>query len=70
MDFLTLNGGDPEFLIETKLSGQDVSQLRYFSKNFSCDIKKMLLVQETEAETDIGRIEIRKAGGWLKNLES
>ncbi len=70
VDFLTLNAGEPEFLIETKLSGQDVSQLQYFSKNFPPAAKKILLVQETEKETDIGRIQLRKASSWLKDLES
>jgi len=69
VDFLTLNGGKPELLIETKLSGQDVSQLQYFSKNFSSATKKILLVQEAKEETDIGRIKLRKASRWLKSLE-
>lgn len=69
VDFLVLIGGEPRFLIETKLSGEDVSQLRYFSKNFKNETKKILLVKDIEKETDIGKIELRKAGQWLGNLE-
>ncbi len=70
VDFLTLKDGKPEFLIETKLSGEDVSQLNYFFKNFPSETKKILLLKNIHKETDIGRIQVRKTSRWLEDLES
>lgn len=70
VDFLTVRDGKPEWLIETKLTDTDISQLKYFSGFFIKNTKSILLVRNLKRELFIEGIHVKKACNWLWNLEA
>lgn len=70
VDFLTVRDGQPEKLIEVKITDIDVKNLTHFSNLLSPPAESLLLVKNLSREQDQGRIKIRNAAGWLSQLEA
>lgn len=70
VDFLTVRDGKPEWLIETKLTDTEVSPLKHFSGFFMKNIESLLLVKNLKRELFLEGTHVKKAGGWLRNLEA
>ena len=70
VDFLTLKGNDPEFLIEVKTSDSDLSDsLSHFAKLLR-PARNLQLVQNIKRELEMKGTEILEAANWLATLES
>ena len=69
VDFLTVRDGKPEWLIESKLADTEVASLKHFSGFFIKKIEPILLVKNLKRELFLEGISVKKAGGWLRNLE-
>lgn len=70
VDFLTVRDGKPEWLIETKLTDTEISPLKHFSGFFMKNTESILLVKNLKRELFLEGIYVKKAGGWLRNLEA
>lgn len=70
VDFLTVRDGKPEWLIETKLADTEISPLKHFSSFFMKNTESILLVKNLKRELFLEGIHVKKAGGWLRNLEA
>ena len=70
IDFLTVQGKKPEYLIEVKVSdGNPAPALAHYSKVLS-PIRTVQLVQNLTREQQFNSVEIRNAANWLASLES
>ena len=70
IDFLTVQDGRPEWLIEAKLADIDTNSLKHFSGFFDRETKHILLVKNLKRELFLGGIHVKKAGSWLQSLEA
>jgi predicted AAA+ superfamily ATPase len=70
VDFLTLCDGQPRWMIEAKVSGDDVSSLKHFSGFFTKKTEPILLVKNLKRELYLDGIKVKKAGAWLETLEA
>jgi hypothetical protein len=70
VDFLTVRDGKPEWLIEAKVSDTEVSSLRHFSGSFLKRAEPILLVKNLKRELFLEGIPVKKAAGWLRDLEA
>jgi predicted AAA+ superfamily ATPase len=70
VDFLTVRDGHPQWLIEAKTSGEDISALKHFHGFFTKKTEAILLVKDIERELFLNGVKIKKAGTWLETLEA
>lgn len=70
VDFLTVRDGRPEWLIETKVSGEETSALKHFSSFLTRKTEPILLVKNLKRELFLEGVKVKKAGEWLETLEA
>ncbi len=70
VDFLTVRDGNPEWLIEAKLTDTETQALKYFSGFFIKKTEPILLVKNLKRELFLEGIYVKKASRWLQNLET
>jgi predicted AAA+ superfamily ATPase len=70
VDFLTVRDGQPQWLMETKISGEETSALKHFSGFFTKKTEPILLVKNFKRELFLDGVKIKKAGEWLEALEA
>ncbi len=70
IDFVIISDNKPETFIEVKLSDRKLSNsIKYFSSRFN-DANFIQLVHNLPREETIKKINILRAGDWLKNLNA
>ena len=70
VDFLTVRDGQPQWLIETKISGEETSSLRHFSGFLTKKTDPILLVKNLKRELFFEGVKVKKASEWLEVLEA
>ncbi len=70
VDFLTVRDGQPEKLIEAKVSDIDTKNLKYFANFLGPQVESIMLVKNLDREQDHKEIKVRKASLWLSELET
>ena len=70
VDFLTLRNGNPEYLIEAKMSDPDVTHIRHFAPRLKGKTESIVLVKRLDRELHLKGIYIKKASRWLSGLEA
>lgn len=67
---MTVRDGQPEWLIETKISGEDAPALKHFADFLPKKAEPILLVKDLKRELFLKGIKVKKASKWLQNLEA
>lgn len=70
VDFLTVRDGRPEWLIETKISGEEAPALKHFGGFLPKKAELILLVKNLGRELFLEGVKVKKAGEWLQALEA
>lgn len=70
VDFLTVRDNKPEWLIETKVSGEEVSSLKHFVSFLPQNAVPILLIKNLKRELFLEGIKVKKAAEWLEMLEA
>jgi predicted AAA+ superfamily ATPase len=70
VDFLTVRDGQPQWLIETKISSEETSALKHFSGFLAKKTEPILLVKNLKRELFLESVKVKKAGEWLAALEA
>ncbi len=70
VDFLTVRDGQPEWLIEAKISDQNTSTLNHFASFLPKKTEPILLVKNLNRELFLNGVKVKRAAQWLQNLEA
>jgi len=70
VDFLTVRDGKPEWLIETKISGEEALALKHFTGLLPNQMQPILLIKNLKRELFFEGVRVKRAGEWLQTFET